>query len=335
MTANGAAERHHSTDARSRWPIVWVAWRLERTTLLILGGLAAVFGAWLVLRGLQLHSIVGAARSCRRPYTRPCYAVQGRIGSPTATAGPILLNLLPLVVGMFIGAPMFARDFEAGSQRFALTQGTGRTRWVASRLALTAAVCLPLASVLGLLAWWWLAPYRGPAFWGGGPWAGGRELATATPVLLTGWTLLGLAVGVTFGMLLRRTVRAMAASGALLAVLTVLAILHLRPLLLSINPLRVRNSSPLGTYTVTTYFTGPNGHVLSNAALNQWVARIPAKVAAANGELTWYAARHVYFWLAYQPASRYWLFQFAELGVLLVVSALLVVLTVRIARHVD
>jgi hypothetical protein len=48
--------------------------------------------------------------------------VQGRIGSPTATAGPILLNLLPLVVGMFVGAPMFARDFEAGNQRFALTQ---------------------------------------------------------------------------------------------------------------------------------------------------------------------------------------------------------------------
>jgi hypothetical protein len=315
--------------------MVWVAWRLERTTLLILGGLAAVFAAWLGIRGLQIHSVVGASTSCRRPYTSPCYGLQGRIGSPTATAGPILLNLLPLVVGMFVGAPMFARDFEAGSQRFALTQGTGRTRWVASRLALTAAVCLPLAGVLGLLAWWWLAPYRGPAFFGGGPWAPGRELRIVTPVLLTAWTLLGLAVGAAFSMLLRKTVRAIAATGTLLAVLMVLALLQLRPLLLSINPLRVRNSSPLGTYTVTTYFTGPNGHVLSNAALNQLVARIPAKVAAANTELTWYAARHVYFWLAYQPASRYWLFQFAELGVLFVMSALLVALTLRIARRVD
>jgi hypothetical protein len=152
-------------------------------------------------------------------------------------------------------------------------------------------------------------------------------------VLLTGWTLLGLAVGAAFSILLRRTVRAIAATGTLMAVLMVLAVLQLRPLLLSIDPLRVRNSSALGTYTVTTYFTGPNGHILSNAALNQLVARIPAKVAAANTELTWYAARHVYFWLAFQPASRYWLFQFAELGVLLVVSALLVVLTLRIARR--
>jgi hypothetical protein len=315
--------------------MIWVAWRLERTTLLILGGLAAAFAVWLGIRGLQLHSIAGVARSCSRPYTPPCYAVQGRIGSPTATAGPILLNLLPLVVGMFVGAPMFARDFEAGNQRFALTQGTGRTRWVASRLALITAVCLPLASLLGLLAWWWLAPYRGPAFFGGGPWASGRELRIVTPVLLTGWTVLGLAVGALFSMLLRRTVRAIAATGTLLAVLMVLAVLRLRPLLLSINPLRVRNSSPLGTYTVTTYFTGPNGHVLSNAALNQLVAHIPPKVAAANTELSWYAARHVYFWLAYQPVTRYWLFQFAELGVLLVVSALLVALTLRIAHRAD
>jgi hypothetical protein len=339
MTAGRAAEmsggRQFAAAARAPWPTLWVAWRLERATLLILGGLTSVFAAWLVIRGLQLHSIVGAARSCRRPYTPACYAVQARIGSPTATAGPILANLLPLVVGMFVGAPMFARDFEEGSQRFALTQGTGRIRWVASRLALTAAICLPLASLVGLLGWWLLAPYRGPAFYGGGPWAGGRELMTVTPVLLTGWTLLGLAIGVTLGMLLRRTVRAIAATGTLLAVLMVFAVLQLRPLLLSIDPVRVRNTSPLGTYTVTTYFTGPDGHILSTAALNQLVAHIPPKVAAANSELTWYAARHVYFWLAYQPASRYWLFQFAELGVLVLVSALLVALTLRVARRAD
>ncbi|HTA08525.1 MAG TPA: hypothetical protein VK836_08450 [Streptosporangiaceae bacterium] len=315
---------------------LWVAWRLERTTLLIMGGLIAVFAAWLVVRGLHIHSIAQATRSCRRrPFTPACYPGQFRIGSPTATAGPILANLLPLVGGMFVGAPMFARDFEAGTQRFALTQGTGRIRWVVSRLALTAAVCLPLASLLGLLTWWWLAPYRSAAFFGGGPWAGGRDLAIVTPVLLTGWTLLGLAVGVTIGLLLRRTLRAIAATGTLMAVLMVLAVSRLRPLLLGVDPLRVRNSSPLGTYTVATYFTGPNGRILSDAALNQLVAHIPPKVAAANTELTWYAARHVYFWLAYQPASRYWLFQFTELGVLLVVSALLVVLTLRIARRAD
>jgi hypothetical protein len=327
-----SAERPIKMAARSRWPMVWVAWRLERTALVVLAGLASVFAAWLVIRGLQIHSIVGATRSCRWPFTTACYGLQARIGSPAANPGPILLNLLPLVVGMFVGAPLFARDFEAGSQRFALTQGTSRARWVASRLALAAAICLPLASLLGLLGWWWLAPYRGPASYDIGPWAPGRDLTIVTPVLLTGWTLLGLAVGATFSMLLRRTVRAIAATGVLMAVLTVLAATQLRPWLLSINPLRVRNSSTPGTYTVTTYFTGPNGHVLSHTALNQWVARIPEKVAAANTELAWYAAHHVYFWLAYQPASRYWLFQFAELGVLLVVSALLVTLTLRIAR---
>ena len=32
----------------------------------------------------------------------------------------------------------------------------------------------------------------------------------------------------------------------------------------------MRTSSTPATYTVATYFTGPNGHVLSDGALNQW-----------------------------------------------------------------
>jgi hypothetical protein len=273
--------------------MIWVAWRLERTTLLVLAGMAVVFAAWLVIRGLQLHSIVEATRSCRRPDSPACNGLQGRIGSPTATAGPILLNLLPLVIGMFVGAPMFARDFEAGSQRFALTQGTGRTRRVASRLALAAAVCLPLAELLGLLAWWWLAPYRGPAFFGGGPWISGRELRIVTPVLLTGWTLLGLTVGAAVSMLLRRTVRAIAATGTLLAVLMVL------------------RRCGCGRCCSASI------HCACGTARRAG----PTRSRRTSPDLT--------------GTFRFWLFQFAELGVLLVVCALLVVLTLRIARRVD
>ncbi len=337
MTARGAARvsagRDVGTVAHPRWPLTWVAWRLERTSLLVLAALAAAFAGWLVIRGLEIRSTVGAIRSCRRPIIAYCNGLENGAGSPSATGGPILLNLLPLAVGMFVGAPLFARDFEAGTHRFALTQGTGRARWAASRLALTAAFCVPLAGLLGLLSWWWLAPYRNPGFFGGGPWAGGRYLTTVTPVLLTGWTLVALVLGAAAGILMRRTVRAIAATGIATAVLMALVVVQLRPLLLSINPVRVRNSSPPGTYTVTTYFTGPNGHVLSNAALSQLVAHIPAKVAAANTELAWYATRHVYFWLAYQPVSRYWLFQLGELGGLLVVGALLILVTLRTARR--
>jgi hypothetical protein len=47
----------------------------------------------------------------------------------------------------------------------------------------------------------------------------------------------------------------------------------------------------------------------------------------------WLTAHHLTYWLAYQPASRYLLFQFAELAVLALATGLLGLLILRMVRR--
>ena len=46
----------------------------------------------------------------------------------------VALFFLPAVVGSFVGGPLFARDLERGTHRLMWTQGITRTRWAATKL---------------------------------------------------------------------------------------------------------------------------------------------------------------------------------------------------------
>ena len=48
-----------------------------------------------------------------------------------------MLAVVPAVVGAFWGAPLVARELEAGTHRLAWTQSVTRGRWLATRLGLT------------------------------------------------------------------------------------------------------------------------------------------------------------------------------------------------------
>jgi hypothetical protein len=339
-------------------PMLWVSWRLQRGALLVAGMAAAVFATFLVVRGLQIHAVFGllARDHCDGPGpgSQACSALANKTGSASTVFGPVALTAFPVLIGMFVGAPMFARDVETGTQRFAFTQGTHRRLWVAGWMAFAGAVCTAVAAALGLLASWWVSPFRSP---GDGPWWPGQAVTMATPVLLAGWTLLGLIAGAAVGMLVRRTVLAMAATGAAVGVLAGPAASVLRDALFSIDPVAVRTTpgvlSVCGTscsqlvpppwqtfgvwahagHTVGGWFTRPGGHLLSAAQANSIVAHMPQKVAMSDRVAGWLAAHHLVYWLAYQPGSRYWLFEFAELGALLAAAGLLAGLTVMMARH--
>ena len=79
----------------------------------------------------------------------------------TAADGPLqvfsdfLLLVVPLVIGMFWGAPLISREFEAGTFRLAWTQGVTRTRWLAVKLGLGAVASAAIAGLLSLMVSWW------------------------------------------------------------------------------------------------------------------------------------------------------------------------------------
>jgi hypothetical protein len=66
----------------------------------------------------------------------------------TAVTSPAA-DLLPALIGIFVGAPVLAREFESGTNRFALTRGVGPVRWAAAKLLLLGAVAAAAGCALG------------------------------------------------------------------------------------------------------------------------------------------------------------------------------------------
>ena len=74
---------------------------------------------------------------------------------PLAGLLGLLLLVVPLLIGMFWGAPLVSRELETGTFRLAWTQGVSRTRWLAVKLGLGALTSMAAAGLLSLMVTWW------------------------------------------------------------------------------------------------------------------------------------------------------------------------------------
>src|SRR5262249_59018299 len=76
-----------------------------------------------------------------------------------------------------------------------------------------------------------------------------------------------------------------------------------------------------GSIEVASWLTGQGGRRLSPRAAASFVINVPQPVLPSLPRArAWVATRHISFWIGYQPASRYWLFQSAVAGILLALA---------------
>lgn len=132
--------------------VSWVAWRQQRfqilVGLLLLGCMACGL--------LVLHMAVNASASdlglseCGTAFGQTCnpIAVSELVGRYGEVASGTTLTLLaaPPLFGALSGAPLFAREYENGTQVLALSQSVSVVRWWSTKFAIAA---LPVA--LGML----------------------------------------------------------------------------------------------------------------------------------------------------------------------------------------
>jgi hypothetical protein len=117
------------------------------------------------------------------------------------------LVAVPALVGVFWGAPLIAREFENGTHRLAWTQSVTRTRWLAAKLAVVGLTSVVVTGVLSLLVTWWSSPIdraHQNRF--------GSGLFGERNVVPLGYAAFGFALGVVAGLLMRRTLPAMAST---------------------------------------------------------------------------------------------------------------------------
>jgi ABC-2 family transporter protein len=320
----------------------WVTWRQHRFAL---GGVALLLGAlavYLWLAGLALHHAYAAAAACR-PASSP--ACQNQMidfttsyGSP-AQAVSSLLHAVPALIGAFVGAPVLARELETGTFRYAWTLGVGRRRWTLATLVPLAVAVAAAAGVFSLLLSWYLQPFLAD---------GSRipldpELFSLRGVAFAAWTLAAFAIGALAGMLIRRVVPAIAVTLAVYAGLAFAAGLYLQQRYAA--PLVTSGLSlPGGAWILSQWWT-KGGVPVSQSTMDQVIVSVFPRVApvvhsraqklqAVNVSVPQYLTQHGYTqWTRYQPAGRFWPFQWIEGGWLVALSVLLIAGTVWLAAR--
>ena len=316
--------------------LVWVTWRQHRVALagvaVLLGGL----GLYLLIMGLKIHSGYASVTSCHPARSSACQLASNLFTNdyhPTAQTLTGFLLAVPVLIGVFVGAPLLARELETGTFRFAWTQGCGRLRWVITKLALLAIVVTSASYMFSLLFSWYYQPWLAKGLDG----VLAPQLFALRGVDFAAWTLLAFALGAIAGVLIGRTVAAMAASLAAWAGLNFLTALFLRKHYQA--PLVVKGASPSNTnppWVFGQWYTGPNGAVVSQHTVRNVAAHAPASVQNSHNlnAVTAYLAQHHYTqWWVYHPESRYWHFQFIEGGWLLALSLILLAATVWLVRR--
>ncbi|MGA5819196.1 hypothetical protein ACPC54_15220 [Kitasatospora sp. NPDC094028] len=288
----------------------------HRPALLTLLTVMAALSLALLLHGWYLHQGLDAtgAASCD-PATDACLAKYKQFTRQYAD-GLLELDMVFYVLGgafgAFLGGPLLAREFEHGTVRFAWTQGAGRTRWTAGGLLVAGGALVVLAALFGWLLLWWSEPLalKGGAF--------NPDLFVLAPPVLAGRVLVAFGAAALAGAVLRRTVIAvglgMAASVALPFLAQAVRPHYMAPLEESMHTL---NSLALDDrWVINVWFSDPAGK------------RIPTDDFYRLGDsgAHWqsmlrdggYTAHQVY-----QPADRFWPFQFIEAGWMLLLAAAL------------
>jgi ABC-2 family transporter protein len=343
LTVPARPEDEASLEPVPWWRMAWVTWRQHRVAL---AGVAALLGAvavWLWIAGLHLHHAYAAATACHPTASPACADLVSRFnGMYPALANGTALQAVPALIGAFVGAPVLARELETGTFRYAWTQGFGRWRWTLAKLVALGVVVAAAAGAISVLISWYYQPY----------FATGNQnlsLSEASPLATTlfdlrgvafaAWTLVAFAIGGLAGMLIRRVVTAIVATLAAYTGLALAAGNFLRPHYLT--SLVTSNPNVPGSALILSQWWTKGGKFAFAGRppidLLQQFCPDPSLGPFGKpspGTLAQCLSQHGYTqWTRYQPASRFWPFQWIEGSWLLALSVLLIAVTVWVVRR--
>ena len=316
--------------------MIWLTWRQSRVQFLgaaiALIVIALAYG--LTASGLNhLYALYGT-----HPTTFFAHVRTG--GYPVLYfAGSAVMYLIPLVIGAFWGAPTIASELEAGTYRLTWNQSVTRTRWLLMKVAIAGGAAMIFAGIAGLLLSWW----AGPIDRAGGFPVGTSQLSRFDPIVFgtrgivpIGAAALAFMIGVTAGLLVRRTIPAMGLTLAVFAAALVAMPLwispHLitpaqytRPVVANLTTMEMTSSGQLndpvtslpGAWIFTDQIITTQGKVFS-------LPQVPVCQTGNQSQCDAYLAKQpLRQRVVYQPASRYWAFQILETVIWLAIAVAL------------
>ncbi|MYT30989.1 MULTISPECIES: ABC transporter permease subunit [unclassified Streptomyces] len=232
---------------------LWLVWRRHRTALLtgILVTLAAC-----ALFSYQRIGLMGFLGGHDAGGTTLDEEFRSRFGSAFGRDLQFL-EMVPVLVAVFLGAPLISSELERGTLRLVTTQSVSRGRWLAATLALPLTVVTVCTVLLSAVFQWLWSPAHSLVV--SGDWLTSGPFDVTGPMLVAK-TLFLTACGVALGKLIKRVVPAMLATAVAAAAVSVVWGAKVRPV--------------LGTLRSTTYpYHGDGPHLAADTVrMDDWVA---------------------------------------------------------------
>ncbi|QDN99273.1 hypothetical protein FNV62_25330 [Streptomyces sp. RLB3-17] len=293
--------------------------RLHRVALIIW---AVIFAA---LSGVLLWAYGPGASAARADWRRKCGSHgcgwSSAISSyHLAHAGvEVTIGAIPYVAAVWAGAALIGRELETGTAHLSWTQGVSPTRWLATTLAVPAALITAGSTVLVLVHRLLFDAHKVPVTWN---WWDDATF-TANGPLAVALSLLGLAVGALAGLLLRRAL----AAGGLAFIATALVDTALGTARPHLWPWATGHGTlATGYATPSNVLFGDKGAVTSTGAHIADPGCGKSEKCLAAHDVTGYFSH-------YHPASHFWPLQLVETGIVLAVTAAATAAAFRLLRR--
>ncbi len=343
--------------------MIWLAsrqFRLQAGIALLALGLTAIL---LAVTGAHIRDLYDASGITTCKAHGDCPALESLFLAHEKLLqdllGPALLAI-PALLGLFWGAPLLARELESGSYRLAWTQSIPRTRWLAVKVTLVGGASIVVAELSSLMVSWWFSPIDKV------------NMNRFTPaifdergIVTIGYAAFAVALGITAGAIIRKTLPAMAATLLGFTAVRLLITFVVRPDLIA--PTHV--SAPLARVSDLGFAAAPSGTTLmagTPAIPNAWIQSnriVDASGQAPSGQsIRRFLAHHCpsivetrgagsrpapaafekcitqlsttfHEAVTYQPASNYWPFQAYEMLIFLGLALILIGLSFWWIRH--
>lgn len=304
--------------------MIWLNWRQYRWPLLLGTLLLALLCVLYIRDGLLIYSLYnkfglvtcqvneGNCNNLFQAFSQQL-AARRMITPPS----DLFILLFPLLVGVFVGAPLLPR--EQRTAPFIRTQGVTLRRWLVVKLGLVVLATLIFSTVLSLIYTWWSYPMSAfmQDIWGN----------YKSGIVLIGWSLFDLLLGVTIGVLIRRPIAAMTMAFFLLFALALgggNVYPYFIPPLSKLYPVSITSSNAAwggpGDLSLYAGYADQNGREtgeISTYCGSNLTLRDDGYAAMANKCIK---EKHLQWKIVYQPAERYWPLQILETSLLLVLS---------------
>ena len=318
--------------------MIWLTWRQHR-----LEGLIAVLLV-VVVAGL-VGSLVIAAQPLLEQIKHVCpivvddscgralIAFNARFGIFQQPVN-LAFIVLPVLSGMFIGAPLLAREFEQGTHEMVWTQGITRRKWLFIKVAILGSATIAMAGILAVAGHEWITAVPDDSYhqWFAFDVQGPEFVAYA---------LFSFALGVAAGAAIGRTVPAMAS--VLVGFLAVRAAIELFARRNFLPPVTTEVSGSLISGQGQAWLIGNqrpvdmHGISISSGQFDQITnACLSPATGILPGNFDLQACWHehgIKVLQTYQPAERFPLFQGIEAAIFVIAAIALLGFAVWLVRR--